>query len=213
MGSPNIWNLIPRPNLTHLVTYTCVYICVCVCSCVCVHTHVRGRIYIYTHTHTCMGAHTHTCVYMYVHISNSKCHTLLHFLRDLRSTMKNMKRYQIRLIMLYDFKLYRNAHFQQQQLRNTIPTKKKKKLFTGCGSNSWNTQSGSSLKLVSKFTNLGNSFSSTETDINARLAKAWTAINRLSVIWKSVLTDKMKRSFFFKQWSYRYCCMDAVHGL
>ena len=26
--------------------------------------------------------------------------------------------------------------------------------------------------------------------------KAWTAINRLSIIWKSDLTDKMKRSFF-----------------
>ena len=26
--------------------------------------------------------------------------------------------------------------------------------------------------------------------------KAWTAIDRLSVIWKSNLTDKMKRSFF-----------------
>ena len=29
-----------------------------------------------------------------------------------------------------------------------------------------------------------------------RLAKAWTATNRLSIIWKSDLTDKMKRSFF-----------------
>ena len=29
-----------------------------------------------------------------------------------------------------------------------------------------------------------------------RLTKAWTAINRLSIIWKSDLTDKMKRSFF-----------------
>ena len=29
-----------------------------------------------------------------------------------------------------------------------------------------------------------------------RLAKAWTAIDRLSVIWKSDLTDNMKRSFF-----------------
>ena len=29
-----------------------------------------------------------------------------------------------------------------------------------------------------------------------RLTKAWTAINRLSTIWKSDLTDKMKRSFF-----------------
>ena len=29
-----------------------------------------------------------------------------------------------------------------------------------------------------------------------RLAKAWTAINRLSIIWKSDLSDKIKRSFF-----------------
>ena len=50
------------------------------------------------------------------------------------------------------------------------------------------TLSGSSLKLVDKFTYLGSSVSSTETDINTRLAKAWTAINRLSVIWKSVFS-------------------------
>ena len=37
---------------------------------------------------------------------------------------------------------------------------------------------------------------STEKDIETRLTKAWTAINRLSIIWKSDLTDKMKRSFF-----------------
>ena len=36
----------------------------------------------------------------------------------------------------------------------------------------------------------------TEKDIETRLTKAWTAINRLSIIWKSDLTDKMKRSFF-----------------
>ena len=35
-----------------------------------------------------------------------------------------------------------------------------------------------------------------EKDIEMRLTKAWTAINRLSTIWKSDLTDKMKRSFF-----------------
>ena len=29
-----------------------------------------------------------------------------------------------------------------------------------------------------------------------RLTKAWTAINKQSIIWKSDLTDKMKRSFF-----------------
>ena len=54
----------------------------------------------------------------------------------------------------------------------------------------------SSLKLVDKFTYLGSSVSSTETDIDTRLTKAWTAIIRLSVVWKSDLTDKMKRSFF-----------------
>ena len=53
-----------------------------------------------------------------------------------------------------------------------------------------------SLKLVDKFTYLGSSVSSTEKDINTRLTKAWTAIDKLSVIWKSDLTDKMKRSFF-----------------
>ena len=58
------------------------------------------------------------------------------------------------------------------------------------------TLNGSSLKLVDKFTYLGSSVSSTEKDIDTRLAKAWTAINRLSVIWKSDLTDKMKHSFF-----------------
>ena len=55
---------------------------------------------------------------------------------------------------------------------------------------------GSSLKLVDKSTYLGSSVSSTETDIDTRLVKVWTAINRLSVIWNSDLTDKMKCSFF-----------------
>ena len=55
---------------------------------------------------------------------------------------------------------------------------------------------GSSLKLVDKFTYLGSSVSSTETDIDTRLTKTWTAIDRLLVIWKSDLTDKMKHSFF-----------------
>ena len=58
------------------------------------------------------------------------------------------------------------------------------------------TLKGSPLKLVDKFTYLGSSVSSTETDINMQQAKAWTAIDRLSVIWKSDLTDKMNGSFF-----------------
>ena len=54
------------------------------------------------------------------------------------------------------------------------------------------TLDGTPLKLVDKFTYLGSS----EKDIDTRLTKVWTAINRLSIIWKSDLTDKMKRSFF-----------------
>ena len=53
-----------------------------------------------------------------------------------------------------------------------------------------------SQKLVDKFTNLGSSVSSTEKDINTQLTKAWTAIDKLTIIWKSDLTDKMKRNFY-----------------
>ena len=58
------------------------------------------------------------------------------------------------------------------------------------------TLGGTSLKLVDKFTYLGSSVSSTEKHIDTRLTKAWTAIDRLLIICKSYLTDKMKRSFF-----------------
>ena len=69
------------------------------------------------------------------------------------------------------------------------------------------TLDGSSLKLVDKFTYRGSSVSSTEKDIDMGLTKAWTAIDKLSIIsWtaidklsiisKSDLTDKMKHSFF-----------------
>ena len=47
------------------------------------------------------------------------------------------------------------------------------------------TLNGSSLKLADKFTYLGSSVSSTESDIIRRIAKTWTAIDRLSIIWQS----------------------------
>ena len=53
------------------------------------------------------------------------------------------------------------------------------------------TLDGTSLKLVVKFL-----VSSTEKYIDTRLTKAWTANDKLSIICKSNLTDKMKRSFF-----------------
>ena len=58
------------------------------------------------------------------------------------------------------------------------------------------TRDGTPLKLVDKFTYLGSSVGSTEKDIDTRLTKAWTVINRPSIIWKSDLANKMKCSFF-----------------
>ena len=58
------------------------------------------------------------------------------------------------------------------------------------------TLKGGLLKLVDKFIYQGSSVSSTEKDVNTLQAKAWTGIDRLSVIWKSDLTGKIKCSFF-----------------
>ena len=57
------------------------------------------------------------------------------------------------------------------------------------------TLKGGLLKLVDKFTYLGSSVSSTKNDINMQVAKAWTAIDRLLVIWKSDLSDRIKVFF------------------
>ena len=58
------------------------------------------------------------------------------------------------------------------------------------------TLKGRSLKLVDKFTYLGSSILSPENDINTQLAKALTTIDRLLVVWKSDLSDRIKRNFF-----------------
>ena len=43
------------------------------------------------------------------------------------------------------------------------------------------------LKLVDQFTFLGSNISSTENNINIYIGKAWAAIGRLLIIWKSDL--------------------------
>ena len=58
------------------------------------------------------------------------------------------------------------------------------------------TFSGKSSKLVGLLTYLDCNISSTESDVYMRIVKAWTVINRLSIIWKSDISDKMKRNFF-----------------
>ena len=54
------------------------------------------------------------------------------------------------------------------------------------------TLNGSSLKQVDVFTYLKSSGSSTENDMKIWLMKAWTATNRLSITWKSDLSDKIQ---------------------
>ena len=52
------------------------------------------------------------------------------------------------------------------------------------------------ISAVKEFTYLGSNISSTKRDIEIRLGKAWSALNKLDVIWKSSLPQNMKRNFF-----------------
>ena len=51
------------------------------------------------------------------------------------------------------------------------------------------------LKLIDQFTYLGSYISSTESDINICIMETWTVINRLSVIWKSDLSNQIELDF------------------
>ena len=48
------------------------------------------------------------------------------------------------------------------------------------------------LKLVNQFTYLSSNISSTESNVNTCIGKAWTVVDRLTIIWKSDLLDQMK---------------------
>jgi len=52
------------------------------------------------------------------------------------------------------------------------------------------------IKAVQDFTYLGSSIASTKKDIEIRLGKAWSALNKLDVIWKSSLPANLKRKYF-----------------
>ena len=52
------------------------------------------------------------------------------------------------------------------------------------------TRNGGSLKLIDKFTYLINRISSIENDINWCLAKTWTAIDKLLIVYKSDVSDR-----------------------
>ena len=72
------------------------------------------------------------------------------------------------------------------------------------------TLGGSSLKLIDKFTYLGSSASSTEKDIDTRLAKAWTAIKGFRSYESQIWLIKWN-AVSSKQQSCPYCYMDALH--
>ena len=55
---------------------------------------------------------------------------------------------------------------------------------------------GTQLKSVDNYTYLGSEISSMDKDIKIRIAKSWSALDKLSSIWKSNLTATLKRNVF-----------------
>ena len=55
---------------------------------------------------------------------------------------------------------------------------------------------GNLIKTVESFIYLGGEVSSAEKDLNIRIAKAWSALDKIQTIWKSSLSDNLKRQFF-----------------
>jgi len=52
------------------------------------------------------------------------------------------------------------------------------------------------LKNVDNFVYLGSNIASTEKDVDMRIAKAWSVVKKLTTIWKSNLSENLKRNFF-----------------
>ena len=55
---------------------------------------------------------------------------------------------------------------------------------------------GKLLKLVNQFIYLSSNISSTESNVSVHIGKAWTAIDKLSIIWKCSLSHEIKCEFF-----------------
>ena len=58
-------------------------------------------------------------------------------------------------------------------------------------------QNGERIKQVNDFKYLGSYIASTEHDINVRIGKAWSALNQLTNIWKSLnkLEEKLLQGY------------------
>ena len=59
---------------------------------------------------------------------------------------------------------------------------------------------------------LVSNISSTENDVNRRIDKAWSSIDRLSIIWKADLSDE-KNLIYSTLWLCLYYCWIAFPGL
>ena len=168
----------------------CVYICVCVCIYIyiyiCVYVYICMCVCVYICMCVCVYIYVCVCVYIYIYRYPAKTITDADYADDLALLANTPNQAETLLHSLEraaaGIGLHVNAHKTEYMCYNQ----------TG----NIITLDGASLRLVDKFTYLGSSVSSTENDIDSRLTKAWMAIDRLSVIWKSDLTDKMKRSFF-----------------
>ena len=73
------------------------------------------------------------------------------------------------------------------------------------------TLTGGSLKPVDKFMYLRSNDSSTENDAYTCLVKAWSNVDRVSVVWKSDLSNKIKHNFS-KPRSCLIYYMDSPYG-
>ena len=58
------------------------------------------------------------------------------------------------------------------------------------------TLKGENIKQVCSFVYLGSEIANTESDVNIRIGKAWTALNKMKPIWESHLQEDLKRRFF-----------------
>ena len=61
---------------------------------------------------------------------------------------------------------------------------------------SMKTLKGETVKQVYSFVYLGSEIANTENDVNIRIGKAWTALNKMKPIWESHLQEDLKRRFF-----------------
>ena len=77
-----------------------------------------------------------------------------------------------------------------------MSTPKKTEFMTNNMNGEIRTLNRTSLKRVNEFVYLGSNISSTERDVDIRIGKAWAALDKLKVIWKSNLPENLKRNFF-----------------